>query len=160
MVNGSVCKQQGGQRYPAPLYVWSLYQEDYKLGSGGEEKLPKKKNPSNKSRLQLPEENLAIILLRLTFGGSPGPYEWGVFLESICNLANEILQNESWDPEELFAPNSSLVPKKEDTRQGGSFEEGRDLVVDVSIDPKGFVDIYIDDMIGLTVSLDKTNNDT
>eukprot|EP00957_Ditylum_brightwellii_P046184 3504193-Ditylum_brightwellii.AAC.1 len=61
---------------------------------------------------QLPEESLAVILLRLMFGGSPGPYEWEVPSESICNLVNEILQKESWDPEELFAQISSLVPKK------------------------------------------------
>ena len=36
---------------------------------------------------QLPEEDMEIVALRLTFGGSPGPYEWGVVLESICDLS-------------------------------------------------------------------------
>ena len=35
---------------------------------------------------QLPEEELAIVALCLTFGGAPGPYEWGVLSESKCNL--------------------------------------------------------------------------
>mmetsp|Transcript_24276 Transcript_24276/g.35973 ORF Transcript_24276/g.35973 Transcript_24276/m.35973 type:complete len:268 (+) Transcript_24276:414-1217(+) len=108
---------------------------------------------------QLPEENLAIISLRLTFGGSPGPYEWGVLSEFICKLVNEILQNERWDQEKLFAPNSSLVPKKKTLDDDVPSEEGRDLIVDVPIEPKGFVDIYIGDMIELTVDL-KKNNDT
>jgi hypothetical protein len=102
---------------------------------------------------QLPDENLAIIALRLTFGGSPGPYEWGVISETICDLANEILQSDDWDPTKLYAPNSDLVPKKKTLDDDIPFEEGRDLIVDLPIHPNGMVDLYIDDTIGLTVDL-------
>ena len=47
-----------------------------------------------KTCTQLPEEDLAIVALRLTFGGSPGPFEWGATSEIICNLAMHILQHE------------------------------------------------------------------
>jgi hypothetical protein len=36
---------------------------------------------------QLPEEELANIMLRLTFGGAPCPFEWNIISESIRNLA-------------------------------------------------------------------------
>ena len=42
---------------------------------------------------QLSDEKLAIIALRLTFGGAPGSYEWGVISESICDLEIAILQD-------------------------------------------------------------------
>ena len=40
---------------------------------------------------QLPSEGLALLMLRLTFGGAPCPSEWGSIAESICDLANAIL---------------------------------------------------------------------
>ena len=59
---------------------------------------------------QIPEEDLAIVALRLTFGGAPGPYEWGVFSESICDLSIAIMENTGWDPTSLCAPNGQIVP--------------------------------------------------
>ncbi len=41
---------------------------------------------------QLPEENLAIITLWLTFGGAPHPFEWGIMSELICDLVNKLLK--------------------------------------------------------------------
>ncbi len=60
---------------------------------------------------QLPDKEIAIILLQLTFGGSPGPYEWGVISKSICNLANALLLDDNWNPHQLAAPTS--VPTKQ-----------------------------------------------
>ena len=42
----------------------------------------------------LPEFGLLLTWLRLSFGGKPCPYMWGVFSESICDLANAILFND------------------------------------------------------------------
>ena len=39
---------------------------------------------------QLPELELALMSLRLTFGGAPGPYEWSVISETICDLTTAI----------------------------------------------------------------------
>ncbi len=52
---------------------------------------------------QLPNDNLAIITLQLTFGGAPCPFEGGVISKSICDLANELLVSKEWDPETLHA---------------------------------------------------------
>jgi hypothetical protein len=41
---------------------------------------------------QLPDNDLAIITLWLTFGGAPCPFKWGIMSETICDLANELLK--------------------------------------------------------------------
>eukprot|EP00957_Ditylum_brightwellii_P048119 3652543-Ditylum_brightwellii.AAC.1 len=67
---------------------------------------------------QLPEDELALLFLRLTFGDSPGPYEWRVVSESICDLANAILLHDNWDPEMLHDPEKVFFKiKKENKKQ-------------------------------------------
>lgn len=104
----------------------------------------------------LPDNNIAIILLRLTFGGAPGPFEWGVISESICDLANALLHDDNWDPATLSAPSS--VPPKHLLGDEIPFGIGRDLIVDLPVDPRGKIDCYIDDTVGITVDLPDTNN--
>jgi hypothetical protein len=41
-----------------------------------------------KTAMQLLDKAIAIIMLRLTFGGAPCPFEWDIMLELICDLAN------------------------------------------------------------------------
>ena len=43
---------------------------------------------------QLPDKNLAVVALRPTFGGAPGPYEWGVILDTVCDLTTAILHED------------------------------------------------------------------
>ena len=59
---------------------------------------------------QLPEINLALMSLQLTFGGLPGPFEWGVILETVCNLTTAIRQNNDWGPMKKISRNQHLVP--------------------------------------------------
>ena len=40
---------------------------------------------------QLPNKKLGIIMLHLTFGGTPCLFEWNILSESIRDLANKIL---------------------------------------------------------------------
>ena len=107
---------------------------------------------------QLSDENLAIIALRLTFGGAPGSYEWGVVSESICNLAIAILQDENWNPKFLCAPGSELVPQKRILDDYVPFGVGKELIVDVPVDSKGIADVYIDDTIALGVDMHDSDN--
>ena len=53
---------------------------------------------------QLPEYKLAIISLRLTFGGKPCPSEWCTLLEMVTDLANALLSEPNWDPDSLYSP--------------------------------------------------------
>ena len=107
---------------------------------------------------QLPELNLAIASLRATFGGTYGPYEWGVISESICDLANAILLNDDWDHNVVMSPDQELVPQRICLDDNIPFGQGKELIVDIPIDPRGMVDVYIDDLIGLTVETPNSEN--
>ena len=54
--------------------------------------------------------NLLYIALRATFGGCPNPYEWGVISESITDLANLLINDESWDPTTLDSHLQQTIP--------------------------------------------------
>ena len=47
---------------------------------------------------------MAIIMLRLPFGGDPCPSKWSVISESTCNFTNAILHDDEWDPTMLVVP--------------------------------------------------------
>ena len=49
-----------------------------------------------KTVTQLPELDLAMMSLRLTFGGAPGPYEWSVISETVCDLTTLIKHNKNF----------------------------------------------------------------
>jgi len=80
--------------------------------------------------------------------------EWGSIAKSICNLANAILLNDEWNPVSLQSPAQHLVPNKIILDDDIPFGIGRDLVVDIPVEPRGTVDLYIDDFCGLTVDID------
>jgi hypothetical protein len=107
---------------------------------------------------QLVEIGILLMMLWLSFGGKPCPFEWGVISETICDLANAILLSKDWDPKELFAPNQHLVPERELLDNDVPFAEGAELIVDIPIDPHGIPDVYINDIIGLTVNIPGSNN--
>ena len=43
---------------------------------------------------QDPELDIAMLTLRLTFGGAPNPNNFSLVSEFICDLANHLLQND------------------------------------------------------------------
>jgi hypothetical protein len=94
---------------------------------------------------QLVEIGILLMMLWLSFGGKPCPFEWGVISETICNLANAILHSNDWDPEELFAPNQHLVPERELLDNNAPFAKGAELIVDIPVDPRGIHNVYIND---------------
>ena len=107
---------------------------------------------------QLPEDNLAIMALRLTFGGTPCPYEWCVISESICDLATTIMQHDDWDPATLHAPQPELVPLPKYVEEDVPLAVGRELVVDIPVNPRGVGECYIDDLVGATVEIPESNH--
>ena len=100
---------------------------------------------------QSPEENLAIMALRLTFGGLPCPYEWGIISESLCDLSMVFLQCNDWDPYSLRSKLGDLVPQPKVLPDDVPFAEGKDLIVDIPFDPRGTSNVYIDDTTPLCV---------
>ena len=115
-------------------------------------------NTAKQSCTQLPHEELALMSLRLTFGGTPCPFEWGVISETICDLATALLLDENWNPDDLHAPNQNDFPTPIFLPDDIPFEQGRELIVDVSINERGTHDIFIDDLVGLGLDLPSCNN--
>ena len=107
---------------------------------------------------QLPALDLILLYLRLTFGGCPCPNEWGAFSEPICNLATAILHDDLWKPAKLHSPTRNLVPPPKPMEDNVPFGIGQELIVDIDVNPRGFNDVYIDDMIPLTVDIPGTDN--
>jgi hypothetical protein len=106
----------------------------------------------------LPEDELAIILLRLSFRGRPCPQEWGILAESICVLTNTLLKTDHWDPDLLFSPCQQLVPSKQTLQDNIPFGEAKKLAVKIPIDPRGQADVYIDDIFALSVDITGAHN--
>jgi hypothetical protein len=107
---------------------------------------------------QLPNKELIIIMLWLTFGGAPCPFEWNTLSESICNLANEILLDNSWDPRTLHAPSQHLIPAMELLDASIPFAKGAKLIISIPVDPQGTGNAYINNLIQATVIIESTDN--
>jgi hypothetical protein len=102
---------------------------------------------------------LLVMFLRLTFGGKLCPSEWSAIAEPICDLSTALLHDDKWDPATLASPSQSLVPppaRNYDLTR--PFGVGRELVVDIPINPRGTYDLYLDDIVGLTLDVPGSNN--
>ena len=104
------------------------------------------------------EIGMLLMWLRLSFGGKPCLYMWGVFSETMCDLANAILHTNIWDPSDLFAPNQLLVLIKVLLDDTTPFGEGAELIIDIPIDPCGLHNVCIDKIILLMVDIPATDN--
>mmetsp|Transcript_1546 Transcript_1546/g.3676 ORF Transcript_1546/g.3676 Transcript_1546/m.3676 type:complete len:179 (+) Transcript_1546:211-747(+) len=104
--------------------------------------------------MQLLDYDLALMSLRRTFSGAPGPYKWGVITETVCDLAMAILHDDEWGPRRLRAKAQELVPKREPVSNGTPLAQAKEQMVQSPVDPRGVVDVYIDDAIATTVDLD------
>ena len=91
-----------------------------------------------KTATQLLDNVAAIITLRLIFGGAPCPIEWwGIFSETICNLANKVLKWEDWESADLHASVQGDIPPRQSFNDNTPFAVGRELIVDIPVDPRG-----------------------
>lgn len=111
-----------------------------------------------RSTLQLERENLAVIMLRLTFGGRACPSEWGSASETICDLANAIINDPSWDPDSLFNEQSLELPRPESMPDEVEIKEGRESMIEAPVSDVGASEVFIDDIFSFAVDLPQTNN--
>jgi hypothetical protein len=101
------------------------------------------------------------MMLWLSFGGAPCPLEWGAISESICNLINAILRHDYWNPLSLYATDAQEhVPPKEFLPDDVPFGISSHLIIEIQINTRGIVNVYIDHFIGLTVDIEDANNAT
>jgi hypothetical protein len=78
--------------------------------------------------------------------------------ETICDLANELLKCKDWDSHTLHALVQSNIPTRVYLDNDVPFAEGRELIVDIPVDPRGYADVYIDDTTGLCVDIPGTKH--
>jgi hypothetical protein len=107
---------------------------------------------------QLPDKGMAIMTFWNTFGGAPCPYEWGIKSERICDLANELIVSKEWNPLTLHATVQPLIPPKKILVNNLPLGQARKLIMDVPVDSRGKIDVYIDDTTGLTVDIPGRDN--
>ena len=92
----------------------------------------------------------AYLSLRLTFGGSPNPPTWCMFSELVTDLANEIGQCSSWDPETLRSPAQPDDPEPIRLPDTIPISLARGMAVLLPMSKAGGrVDGFIDDLINV-----------
>jgi hypothetical protein len=96
---------------------------------------------------------LLIVALRMTFGGAPCPNLWGVISETIADIGNTILLSSLWDHNSLFDPLSSQIELPLPLPDEIKFALAEELAVSLPENPAGYIDVYIDDNIGVTLDL-------
>jgi hypothetical protein len=93
-------------------------------------------------------EQIILLPLRLTFGGSACPSEWCVVSELVTDLANRILDHEHWDTKTVFPSLASNVPPTTLYPTTTEYAKARPLAVELIIEENevGRVDVYVDDI--------------
>jgi hypothetical protein len=102
-------------------------------------------------------DKTAYLSLRLTFGGSPNPPTWCMFLELVTDLANELGECMEWNPETAFSAAQQSVPApKRLPPFSVPWAEAKPLALLVPYTEGGRVGGFINDLI--SVFLDSPTN--
>ena len=100
---------------------------------------------------------LALMMLRLTFGGRPCPSEWCNISETVADLSRALLACKDWDPATLHSPQQKHVGDPVLLDEAVPFAKAREMIVQLpGSDNDGAVEPYIDDII--TAMLDTPLN--
>jgi hypothetical protein len=92
--------------------------------------------------------DLLLVPLRLTFGGSSNASEFCNCSETVCDITNELLHCDSWDPNETHSSIQSQIPSIPLTLKPSiPFAKALPLAVDVPTESIGKADNFIDDLI-------------
>ena len=89
----------------------------------------------------------ANILTRLSFGGRPHPAMFSVFSEAACDLCNDLVDLDEWHPSICRSPLQNMMGEVNYLDDSIPFHAGQPLAVDVETKPRGFHDVYLDDMV-------------
>ena len=79
-------------------------------------------------------------------------------LKIMCDLTTEILHNNNWNPLMLFGRNQHLVPPARALDNSIPFGEGQELIVKIDVGPRGTNNIYINNLVSLTVDIKGSDN--
>ena len=100
-------------------------------------------------------KQIAYILLRLPFGVANGPNDFCLISEPIIDLTNDILRDDTWDPDMLHSPLKTMLhPAFNRYTDDTPYGEARELFIYVPFH-MAMADGYIDDII--TAMLDEND---
>ena len=91
-------------------------------------------------------DELAFLCLRLPFGTTPVPAEYTTASEAAIDLGNDLLQDQSWDTDDLNSPHRSLLPPEEKQQSASHLAKIDPLAVEI-IATEASMDGFIDDII-------------
>jgi hypothetical protein len=95
-------------------------------------------------------DQLALISLRMTFGGSPHPSEFSALSECLADLTNALLQVNDWDPDTLFSEHNDFLDDKPRLENDTvPFAPARELLMDLQLSDRGAADVFIDDIFNV-----------
>ena len=97
-------------------------------------------------------KGLDFIILCFPFGAAAGPALYSQVSKSIFDLTNDLLEDETWDPDTLHLPHYTSFAKPEIWKDKESFGHAKHLAVPVP--PRTMAcDGYIDDAIYIAVDI-------
>ena len=91
--------------------------------------------------------------MRLPFGTTPAPAEYTNISEAAIDIGNDLLQDQSWDTNDLNSPHRSLLPTEEKQQSERHLAKADPLAVDITA-TEASMDGFIDDIITITVDYD------
>ncbi len=98
--------------------------------------------------------SLAYLLLRLPFGAAAAPSEFCVASEALCDLANNLLADHTWEPGETKTPWDDILPAPNLLDPSLPYAKARPLDVTPPYpEHNGKCDVYIDDIITIGLYL-------
>ena len=86
---------------------------------------------------------LTLMIFRMTFGGSNGPFDWpGIITEPVTNLGNDLL-NSNWNGKNTFASCGKIIGKNL-LPTSPAFGKALPLDVVVPFSPRGKIYDFLD----------------
>ena len=79
---------------------------------------------------------------------------FSVFSEAACDLCNDLTDLNEWHPSICRSPLQDMMGEINRLDDSVPFHPGRPLAVDVEKKPRGFHDVYLDDMVQLFIDND------
>ena len=77
-------------------------------------------------------DELTFLCLRLHFGTPPAPAEYTTVSEAAIDLGNNLLQDESWDTDDLNLPHQYFLPQEEKHQSAIHLTTVDHLAVDIT----------------------------
>ncbi len=100
-------------------------------------------------------DDIAFVMLRMTFGGSANPPTWCSFSEMVTDLSNEIVLANDWDPKQVFSPLRMVVPTPRLLPDTVPFGSAADLAFDIPMQSTVRTDCFIDDLVNVILDTEE-----